>query len=101
LTGLAKPWYTRNVGSVHGEWEVLQTKFCIAFFPISSVVQLCREVLTFQQKEKETLGIAWARLNDILSSGPYLTIPDAILLQHIYLGLSKETAHNLDIASRG
>ena len=23
LTGLAKLWYTRNVGSVHGEWEVL------------------------------------------------------------------------------
>jgi len=34
LTGLAKLWYIRNVGSVHGEWEVLQTKFCI-LFPLS------------------------------------------------------------------
>ena len=33
LTGLAKLWYTQNVGSVQGEWEVLQTKFCIPFFP--------------------------------------------------------------------
>ena len=55
--GLAKLWYTRNIGSVHGEWEVLQTKFCIDFFPISRVAQLCRGVLNFQQKEKETLGV--------------------------------------------
>ena len=27
LTGLAKLWYTRNVGSVHGEWEVLEQNF--------------------------------------------------------------------------
>ena len=30
-----------------------------------------------------------------------LTIPDLILLQHVYLVLSKETAHYLDIASGG
>jgi hypothetical protein len=75
----------------------LQTKFCIAFFPISQVAQLHRGVLNFQQKEKETLGVAWAHFSDIISSGPDLTIPDLILLQHIYLGLSKETSHYLDI----
>ena len=58
LMGLAKLWYTQNVESVHGEWEVLQTNFCIAFFPISRVAQVHREVLNFQQKEKETLGAA-------------------------------------------
>ena len=58
LMRLAKLWYTRNVESVHEEWEVLQSKFCIAFFPISRVAQLRREVLNFQQKEKETLGAA-------------------------------------------
>jgi hypothetical protein len=61
LTGLAKLWYTRHVGSVHGEWEVLQTKFCIDFFPISWVVELRREVLNFQQKEKNpgrSLGLS-------------------------------------------
>ena len=56
LMRLAKLWYTRNVESVHEEWEVLQSKFCIAFFPISRVAQLRREVLNLQQKEKETLG---------------------------------------------
>ena len=80
---------------------MLQTKFCIAFFPISRVAQLHQEVLNFQQKEKETLGAAWASFYDILSLEPDLTIPNPILLQHVYLGLSKETAHYLDIASGG
>ena len=53
LMGIAKLWYTRNVESAQGEWEVLQAKFSIAFFPISHVVQLCLEVLHFKQKEKE------------------------------------------------
>ena len=51
LMGLAKLWYTQNIESVHGEWEVLQTKFCIDFFPISWVAQLCCEVL-LKQTEK-------------------------------------------------
>jgi hypothetical protein len=79
LTGLAKLWYTQNIGSVQGEWEVLQTKFCISFFHISWVDQLRHEVLNFQQKEKETLGAAWARFNDIISLGPNLTISNPIL----------------------
>ena len=57
--------------------------------------------LISNKRKKETFGAAWARFNDIISSGPDLTIPDPILLQHVYLGLSKETAHYLDIASGG
>ena len=44
LTGLAKLWYSRTVESVQGEWEVLQAKFCLTFFPISRVIHLRREV---------------------------------------------------------
>ena len=58
LMGIAKLWYTQNVESAQGEWEVLQAKFSIAFFPIYRIVQLHLEVLHFKQKEKETLGAA-------------------------------------------
>ena len=58
LTGIAQLWYTRNVESAQGEWEVLQAKFSTTFFPISPIVQLHLEVLHFKQKEKETLGAA-------------------------------------------
>ena len=99
--GLAKLWYTRTIESAQGEWEVLQAKFCLTFFPIPRVGSLRREVLTFKQKEKESLGAAWACLMDLYSSGPDLGIPSHILLQHFYLGLSEESTQFLDIALGG
>ena len=74
LMGLAKLWYTRTIESAQGEWEVLQAKFCLTFFPIPRVGSLWREVLTFKQKEKESLGAAWARLMDLYLSHPILRI---------------------------
>jgi hypothetical protein len=35
LTGVAKCWYARYIGSVNGEWEKLQSRFYLAFFPLS------------------------------------------------------------------
>ena len=101
LTGLAKLWYTRSLESVQGEWEVLHTKFCLTFFPIPRVIHLRLEVLSLKQKEKESLGAAWACFMDVYSSGPDLAIPNPMLLQHFYMGLSEKSAQLLDIASGG
>jgi len=60
LMGKARRWYSRYVGSVDGEWEKLQAKFCLTYFPISRVAHLHREILNFKQEEKESLGAAWA-----------------------------------------
>ena len=80
------------MGSVQGDCEALCSSFCLSFFPISGVVSLRREVLSFKQKEKESLGAAWACFNDLVNSGPDLAIQDPMLLQHFYMGLSGETA---------
>jgi len=40
LTRAAKHWYVRCVESAHGEWEILQSKFYLDFFPISCVIHL-------------------------------------------------------------
>ena len=99
LTGRAKHWYTRTIGSVQGDWEALCSSFCLSFFPISGVVSLRIEVLSFKQREKDSLGAAWARFNDLVNSGPDLAIQDHMLLQHFYMGLSGETAQLLDTTS--
>ena len=92
LTGKARRWYTRYVGSVKGEWEKLQAKFCLTYFPISRVARLCRDILNFKQEEKESLGAAWARITDLASSGPDLAITEPTLMQHFYLGLRQAFA---------
>ena len=40
-------------------------------------------------------------LIDLSSSGPDLSIPNPMLLQHFYLGLSEKSTHFIDIALGG
>jgi hypothetical protein len=71
------------------------------FFPLFRIADLRIEVLTFKQKEKETLGAAWARFTSLINSSPNIALPDHILHYHFYCGLSKEAVLHLDIASGG
>ena len=58
LNESARQWYAHNIGKVNGEWEKLQDRFCLAFFPISRIASLRKEILDFHQDEKESLGAA-------------------------------------------
>ena len=51
--------------------------------------------------EKESIGAAWARFSLLLMSGPNLSIPDHVLLQHFYIGIDKESTFYLDVTSLG
>ena len=86
---------------MQGDWETLCSKFCFHFFPIPQVVSLRKEVLNFRQLEEESLGTSWDHFNELIITGPDLAIQDPVLLQHFYLGLSKDSRESLDTASRG
>ena len=101
LTGRAKHWYSQTLGSMQGDWETLCSKFCLRFFPFSKVVSLRKEVLNFRQLEDESLGTSWDHFNELIITGPDLAIQDPVLLQHFYMGLSKDSMESLDAASRG
>jgi hypothetical protein len=58
LTGEAKHWYSLNIGNSQGDWGALYSSFCFQFFPTYRVVKLHIEVLTFEQKKKESLDKA-------------------------------------------
>jgi hypothetical protein len=101
LTGKAKHWYNRAVGSMQGDWEMLYFKFCLHFFPISKVASLRKEVLTFRQLEQESLIKSWECFNELITFGPDLGFSDPMLLQYFYLGLTKESKESLVLASGG
>ena len=101
LSGEAKQWYIRVVGCVNGSWIELRDRFCSAFFPLSRICALRTEILTFRQNDKESIGVAWARFTLLVKSGPDLSLPEHLLLQHFYAGLDKESAHHLDLTSGG
>ena len=79
LSGEAKQWYIRVVGCVNGSWIELRDIFCSAFFLLS---RICA------QNDKESIGVAWARFTLLEKSGPNLSLPEHLLLQHFYAGSS-------------
>ena len=101
LTGKGKHWYNLTIESRQGDWEALCSSFCLQFFPISRVVRFCLEVLSFKQKKKESLGMAWEHFNILIKTSPNLAIQDPILLQHFYMGLNRKTSKHLNTALGG
>jgi hypothetical protein len=86
---------------MQGDWETLCSKFYLRLFSISKVVSLRKEVLNFIQLEEESLDTSWDHFNNLIITGPDLAIEDPILLQHFYMGVSKDSMKSLDAASRG
>ena len=101
LTGRAKEWYSIIVGSVEGDWKILKDKFCVCYFPKKKIVSLHIQVLTFEQREGESLVAAWAYYTELISSGPDLSIPKAMQLQHFSCVLRTDSVTFLDKASGG
>jgi hypothetical protein len=90
-----------HINSCHGSWVILKDQLCFAFFPLSKIIDLRNEVLNFAQKEGESLGLAWSRYDQHALSGPDLSIPDAMFMQHFVHMLGTEFAEYLDMTSRG
>jgi hypothetical protein len=58
-------------------------------------------ILSFQQREKESLGMAWHHFVSMTESCPILDLPEWVLLQHFRLGLLRDSGMTLDAMSRG
>ena len=101
LTGRAKDWYSITVRSVEGDQNILKEEFCLRYFHSSKIVKLRIEALSFEQREEESLGAAWARYTELISSGLDLGIPEAMHIQHFAYGLRTTSATFLDKSSGG
>jgi hypothetical protein len=101
LEGKAKIWYGRTAPSKEESWEALCSSFCLDFFPISKIVCMLLEILSFTKKDNESLVAAWECFNNLVRSGPSLSILDHVLLQHFYIGLDGKTSSFLNSASNG
>jgi hypothetical protein len=99
LTGWAKLWYKLHASSCHGSWVIIKDQFCFAFFLLSKIIDLRNDVLNFPRKEGESLGAAWSRYNQLVLSGPELSIPDVVFMQHFVHGMGTKFVEYLDMTS--
>jgi hypothetical protein len=56
LEGKAKIWYKRTTPSKEGNWEALYSSFSLDFFPISKIVCLRLEILSFTQEDESLIA---------------------------------------------
>ena len=56
LRGEVRQWYSQKVSQQQGEWGVLRANFCLDFYSLDRIGDLRLEVLSFKQKDNETLG---------------------------------------------
>jgi len=56
LKGEARQWYSQKVSQRRGEWGVLRANFYLDFYSLDRIGDLRLEVLSFKQKDNETLG---------------------------------------------
>jgi hypothetical protein len=68
---------------------------------LSKIINLLTEVINFSQKEGDSLEATWSRYNQLALSGPELSIPDAMFMQHFVHGLGTESAEYLGMTSGG
>jgi hypothetical protein len=101
LTGWTQQWYKLHVSSCHGSWVILKDQFYLTFFPLSKIIDLYNDVLNFSQNEGESLGAARSRYNQLALSGPELSIPDVMFMQHFVHGLGTKSNEYLDMTSGG
>jgi len=101
LKGKARQWYDRVVGKQRGDWGSLHCNFCLDFYPISQIIDLRVKVLTMKQEPRESLASTWNCFTTLLASGLDLSLPNPILLQHIYKDMSRDSRKLLDTTSGG
>jgi hypothetical protein len=68
---------------------------------LSKIIDLHNEFINFAHKEGESLGVAWSRYNQLALSGPELSIPDAMFMQHFVHQLGTKSTKYLDMTSGG
>ncbi|KAK4389740.1 hypothetical protein Sango_2311000 [Sesamum angolense] len=101
LADQAKDWlYFLPSGSIT-TWNDLKRQFLEKYFPASRATTICKEISEIRQFAGESLFEYWGRFNELVKSCPHHQIPDHLLIQYFYEGLSCMDRKLIDAASGG
>ncbi|KAK4400859.1 hypothetical protein Sango_1192000 [Sesamum angolense] len=101
LADQAKDWlYFLPSGSIT-TWNDLKRQFLEKYFPVSRATTIRKEISEIHQFAGESLFEYWGRFNELVKSCPHHQIPDHLLIQYFYEGLSSMDRKLIDAASRG
>ncbi|KAL2252442.1 UNVERIFIED_CONTAM: hypothetical protein Sindi_0038900 [Sesamum indicum] len=101
LADQAKDWlYFLPSGSIT-RWNDLKRQFLEKYFPASRATTIRKEISGIRQFAGESLFEYWERFNRLVESFPHHQIPNHLLIQYFYEGLSNMDRKLIDWASGG
>ncbi|XP_011098876.1 uncharacterized protein LOC105177421 [Sesamum indicum] len=97
----AKDWlYSLPSGSIVN-WNELKKLFLENYFPASRTTNIRKEISGIRQFSGESFYEYWGRFRQLVESCPHHQIPDHLLIQYFYEGLSEANRSLVDAASGG
>nr|GEU35807.1 hypothetical protein [Tanacetum cinerariifolium] len=77
-------------------WENLTTRFLAQLFPPRRTINLCNDILMFQQHHGESLSEAWTRFKDLLQKVPRHGIDLWLQVKKFYDHVNPVTRRTID-----
>ncbi|KAL2250253.1 UNVERIFIED_CONTAM: hypothetical protein Sindi_2310000 [Sesamum indicum] len=97
----AKDWlYSLPSGSIVN-WNELKKLFLENYFPASRTTNIRKEISGIRQFSGESFYEYWGKFKQLVESCPHHQIPDHLLIQYFYEGLSEANKSLVDATSGG
>ena len=101
LRDKARAWlHSLPPGSIT-TWDQLTQAFLNKYFPPSKTDHLRKQIVTFSQREDESLYEAWDRYKELLRSCPHHGVEKWLTVHIFYNGLNHQSKLSLDAAAGG
>ncbi|KAL0361402.1 UNVERIFIED_CONTAM: hypothetical protein Sradi_3824700 [Sesamum radiatum] len=101
LAEQAKDWLYFLPSRSITTWNDLKKQFLEKYFPASRATTIRKEISGIRQFAGESLYKYWDRFNELVKRCPHHQIPDHLLIQYFYEGLSGIDRKLIDAASEG
>ncbi|XP_010687403.1 uncharacterized protein LOC104901511 [Beta vulgaris subsp. vulgaris] len=101
LRDRAKEWLRDEGVGAFDTWDKLVKAFLVKYLGQEKSVKLQHEIATFHQPDDESLYEAWRRFLRLQRQCPHHGIPDWMLIQNFYNGITGDFRIYIDAASGG
>ena len=101
LKDRAKSWLTSKPAGTFTTWDALSQEFLSKFFPPGKTAKLRNDIFSFTQYDGESLYEAWERFKDLQRKCPHHGLPDQLIVQTFYNGLTHSVRISVDAAAGG
>ena len=82
-------------------WDQLKQAFLHKYFPPHKTAKFCNEITTFKKSGSETIYSAWERFKELQRQCPHHGLPEWMIPQIFYNGLTDEHRNIVNAAAGG